>query len=569
MKKLFVLVALVSVSSFCLCAETVQSLKSKICIVREVYFDETKEFCEKVSDSLNRKGYSDYSDYIDNYIGSTFGSGFLYVDKDGTNYVVTNRHVVSGCEGASVEFTNQDGSSSTFENLKVIATDENLDIAILAFANDERPFKSGITFAAKPAEDGEDVWSAGFPGLGGEPVWQFGRGNITNSSVKIKEFLDPSISTLIQHSAPVDSGNSGGPLLRKTGDSYEVIAINTWKFFYRQSANIALPASVVEKFIKDSLAKKNAFNSVQDLEARCASMKELFDSDDGVYFRDFSKYISYDYVKSTGVKAFDSEMTKGSKNTRTNITGAFVNYSPIEGLKYAVSSQVYKIFADDDFIKDAEIGEPSENEDGTYSIILTDQIKKVETVWVYEETGLTGVWRLSDVQNITKGKKGKKVKTVKEDGSVEVKESADIRIQSPYTVAFQWNMLPNADSKKNLDNQLSLAVTGKIVGLDLTYTHQNIYSNSMGFFGIALNLQVPVMINQTFAIVPYGKAGFGLSFESVVVYSQAGAKFAYRTNSDSPVALYGFAGWGSTVAVPDRSDPIKNSGLTFGFGIGL
>lgn len=62
-------------------------------------------------------------------------------------------------------------------------------------------------------EDGTEVWSAGFPGLGGKPMWQLGKGTITNASAKIKELIAPNISTIIQHSAEVDAGNSGGPLL--------------------------------------------------------------------------------------------------------------------------------------------------------------------------------------------------------------------------------------------------------------------------------------------------------------------------------------------------------------------
>jgi len=101
-RKLSAVVTILFAGCINLTAETIQSLKSKVCVVREVYFEETKNFCKDVSDELNRKGFSNYSTYIDEYIGKTFGSGFIYVDKNGSNYVITNRHVVSRCEGASV-----------------------------------------------------------------------------------------------------------------------------------------------------------------------------------------------------------------------------------------------------------------------------------------------------------------------------------------------------------------------------------------------------------------------------------------------------------------------------------
>ena len=83
-------------------------------------------------------------------------------------------------------------------------------------------------------------------------MWQFAKGVVTNSSAKINDLLDSNISSLIQHSAQIDSGNSGGPLLIKSSNKigYSVVGINTWKAFYRDSTNFAIPSSVIKSMIE-------------------------------------------------------------------------------------------------------------------------------------------------------------------------------------------------------------------------------------------------------------------------------------------------------------------------------
>lgn len=114
-KKLMSVLVGVSVLAVASFAESVESLKSKICIVREVYFDETKNYCLNAAEDLKSKNFPNHAKYIEDYLGNTFGSGFLYVAKDGTNYVITNRHVVQRCEGATVEFPSADGEFTKYE----------------------------------------------------------------------------------------------------------------------------------------------------------------------------------------------------------------------------------------------------------------------------------------------------------------------------------------------------------------------------------------------------------------------------------------------------------------------
>jgi len=121
---------------FCLAAQ----IRSYICIVRGHYYPDTVKMLEEYRDRLKENGYPSYATSIDGYLKGGFGSGFVFVAKDGSNYIVTNRHVVSQAETASIEFEGENGAVITYDNLKIVNTDEDLDLAVLALL----PQLSGI-----------------------------------------------------------------------------------------------------------------------------------------------------------------------------------------------------------------------------------------------------------------------------------------------------------------------------------------------------------------------------------------------------------------------------------------
>lgn len=133
-------------------------------------------------------------DEPENHGGS--GTGFV-VSTAGD--VLTNAHVVDGCQRISV-----DGIQMT-----LVATDANFDLALLrnaAFSG--QPVAS---FSANPAMLNSDVTVAGYP-LGG----LLGGLNVTRGSVTSLKGLSGDASRM-QISAPVQAGNSGGPVLNSDG----------------------------------------------------------------------------------------------------------------------------------------------------------------------------------------------------------------------------------------------------------------------------------------------------------------------------------------------------------------
>ena len=131
-----------------------------------------------------------------------FGTGFL-VSSNGD--FLTNSHVVNGCQSVSIE-----GVSA-----KIVAQDTSFDLALLHVS--ETTGKSPARFAQKPARLNSDVTVLGYPLpdlLGGL--------NVTRGSVTSLKGLGGD-AVRMQISAPVQPGNSGGPVVNAAGQIVGVV----------------------------------------------------------------------------------------------------------------------------------------------------------------------------------------------------------------------------------------------------------------------------------------------------------------------------------------------------------
>lgn len=122
------------------------------------------------------------------------GTGF-FVSTSGE--VLTNAHVVEGCRSLQVGGT----------DAQVIAQQPDLDLALLRTGRTSR----AAVFAAAPARLNSDVTVIGFPLSG-----ILGGINVTRGAVSALNGLDHNLAQF-QITAPVQPGNSGGPVLDSTG----------------------------------------------------------------------------------------------------------------------------------------------------------------------------------------------------------------------------------------------------------------------------------------------------------------------------------------------------------------
>jgi putative serine protease PepD len=168
------------------------------------------------------------------------GSGFV-IDKSG--HIVTNFHVIEGADQVEVSFSNGEKMDAD-----VVGRDPSTDIAVLrvdANARALRPLRLGDSDAL---EVGDEVVAIGNP-LGYERTMTAG---IVSALGRVIEAPNEfAIDEVIQTDAPINSGNSGGPLLNADG---EVVGVNT-QIASVTGGNIGIGFAVPINTVRDVVAQ--------------------------------------------------------------------------------------------------------------------------------------------------------------------------------------------------------------------------------------------------------------------------------------------------------------------------
>ncbi|SEP69404.1 serine protease Do [Treponema bryantii] len=500
-RKLFCLAAMAILS----CSVWAQSIREYVCVVHGNLSSENKTFLTDLKDSLERNGYTYYSKYIGSFLEGTFGSGFIWYASDGTPYVVTNRHVAGNYETVNLSFENEDGSVSEFKEMKVVFSDDDIDIALISLPSTfKRP---GLQFTSAKINDGDDVFSAGFPGLAGKPSWQLGKGVVSNSSARIKELIDPEISSVIQHTAQIDGGNSGGPLLIKDSSSkagYKVCGVNTWSAAARQNTNFSIPAAAVEKTVKSKIIQKK---TVTFDEHSVAFIKACSENDE---FTSLMPYISNSMVSSYGEKALKDVLAKAPTDVRSYVSYVFES-NPLIGLRCSLAYVVWsKIHSDSERI---DLKETSDEATGK-KVIFNRGDSTFESFWIEDQ----GSWRLSDFEGVTKDKKlSNKEKARNQSDSI-------FSIEEPYFMSVSGGYFRNITESSNsfmfdFKYRFNFVSVGFTVMKD-TLTMEKEYNlypesdkNSIYDLGLVAGLQLPLKIDRVI-IMPLVEGQAGMIYKS-------------------------------------------------------
>jgi TPR repeat protein/V8-like Glu-specific endopeptidase len=164
------------------------------------------------------------------------GSGFGI----GNNYYITNNHVVNGCSKLKVNS----------EMASIINKDPVTDLALL---------KTNISATGQTArvrsdriKIGEEIAVAGFPLRGLLSGFNFTKGNVSSLSGVGGD------SRVLQITAPVQPGNSGGPLLDSFGNVIGVVVSKlSWKVSavtgdIPQNVNFAINANSLTSFLNSN-----------------------------------------------------------------------------------------------------------------------------------------------------------------------------------------------------------------------------------------------------------------------------------------------------------------------------
>ncbi len=173
------------------------------------------------------------------------GSGFV-TDVNNQRVVVTNNHVIDGAINFTVTFSDGNSYPAT-----VLGQDAKADLAILSVSNMPNEAIGLTLLSSSTLSVGDPVVAVGTPyGLSGTLttgiVSALGRTIVESSDSNQNN--GQQIPDTIQTTTPINSGNSGGPLLNYAG---QVVGITTAGISNSEGLGFAIPSSTIMREIAD------------------------------------------------------------------------------------------------------------------------------------------------------------------------------------------------------------------------------------------------------------------------------------------------------------------------------
>jgi putative serine protease PepD len=206
------------------------------------------------------------------------GTGFL-VDSNGT--IVTNAHVVGGSNQVQVRFDD----NGQYHDAQVLSVDASTDLAALkvdpSVAQGIRPLQLADSDGAQV---GDTAVAIGYPlGLARTAT----AGIVSGLERQIQSPNGFSIDKVIQTDAPVNPGNSGGPLLNAKG---QVVGVNSQIATAAGGGDgnigisFAIPSNTVKQVLpslESGSAPKHAYLGLQTTQAQSGSGAQVADATAG------------------------------------------------------------------------------------------------------------------------------------------------------------------------------------------------------------------------------------------------------------------------------------------------
>lgn len=238
-------------------------------------------------------------------VQQAFGSGFI-ISKDG--YIVTNNHVIENATRVTVALSDEREFDA-----EIIGSDKKTDTALLKIeTQNELP--------TLPLGDSEAIRVGDISVAIGNPFGlkgTFTMGVISATGRNSSVDSDAPYKDYIQTDAPINQGNSGGPLLNIYG---EVIGMNT--AIYSPSGGsvgigFAVPVNIIKRIVEDLAddgTVERAFLgvSIKDLDP---DMKDFYNTDKGSVVVEVTKDSPADVA---GVKPQDIIVKVGDEDIRSS-----------------------------------------------------------------------------------------------------------------------------------------------------------------------------------------------------------------------------------------------------------
>ncbi len=175
------------------------------------------------------------------YYSQVQGSGFVY-NFSGQFVIVTNYHVVSDAFNITVTFANSNAYSAT-----VLGSDPYAELGVLSVDAPEEEFVVLEIASSSSLQVGDPVIVVGTPyGLAGS--MSIGYVSALGRTLTAETTGGYVIANVIQTTAPLNPGNSGGPVLNYQG---QVVGIATAIVADSQGLGFAIPSNTILREIAD------------------------------------------------------------------------------------------------------------------------------------------------------------------------------------------------------------------------------------------------------------------------------------------------------------------------------
>ncbi|MDR1024136.1 MAG: serine protease [Treponema sp.] len=492
-----------------------RTLQEFVGYINQSFRPETVSLMQNIAEELEQRGQRDAARGIEDYLQGSCGTGLVYVGADGANYIITSHRIISQAEGLSITFEKPDGSRTSFTGLSIAAADEEMDLALLVFENGERPFSEGPPLLGRQLWMEETVYAAGFSGAGksneGESgagttaVWEIEQGEVSDLYVYIpgNDEIMRMRGPYIRHTAPVDSGNSGGPLLARAPGApagYAVAGINTlsawnqaraWDRAPDQGANYAIPIDRVEDFLQEVLGARNDRIALE--ERLLAFTQGLTVSH--LSYQHIARYLSNSFTAENAGPALMLMLEAAPGPVLENTMRAF-NDSPLEGINLAVA------WAVGDYLQREHTGaldvETIESLNQTHYFIsfqnsgMPNRSAGVpdNSEWVNEY----GIWRIRRLSKFTTAR-----------GPERGEEEQESRLRTSYLFSLSAGYAYIFDAGHALAADAGLYLWHFGLGIRIYYGGASYLRGES-----ALGFYLPIRIKDRFGITPF--AGFGAGF---------------------------------------------------------
>lgn len=511
-------------------------LRESVCYIKES--KNTSLNCDNVANALQNKSFFSAARKVRDYAGGeSHGSGFVIKDDKGKLIVVTNKHVVDDAKYVDLTFE-VNGAEVKYARCPVVFVSKNVDIALVNFPSNEVNVPA-LKFNKDKIKDGSDVWTAGYPALGDKPSWQLGKGVMSNNSVKDEFFGNVDSVAVYQHTAQVDPGSSGGPLLvkDKSGD-FVVIGINTWKASYRENTNFSIPIRYYNSVAtNDEIAASTTVNKSNDVEETAKQFLEEVKKKDA----DLSSYVANEMLFDMDESAVSALIDNASETRKIELR----TKAPVPVMKSIVGEFVFNKVKKIEEVEYSATVKDGDNYKSTYLY----KGKEIEVNWKESSDGYKIVSSSSSPEEIERAGESKVIYSQEWSKYFEVgfskglseiygkKFDASFMVVPVKYFLYGYRLEMGHIVKHKFDQLPETNYYGEVIGGDTTYMKEE-----EPFLGLAIRLggQCPFNLaprGKVF-ITPYviGDVGWVISgsadFEAAL---HTGVRLGYTTKKSNAV----------------------------------